>query len=126
MTRILASSPHFLVRDLATAGRYYEEKLGFKIAEYWGDPPVFAMPHRDGIIVMLNQVDGQEPKPNGQEGIWDAYFWCSDVEELYEEFRKTKADIMHRPEFRQRYRMREMAVRDLDGYMLVFAQRTET
>jgi predicted lactoylglutathione lyase len=125
MARILASSPHFLVRDLATAGRYYEEKLGFKIAEYWGDPPVFAMPNRDGIIVMLNQVDELELQPNGQNEIWDAYFWCSDVEELYAEFRETGADIMHRPEFRQRYRMREMAVRDLDGYMLVFAQRTE-
>ena len=51
MTKIISSSPHFLVRDVLSAGKYYEEKLGFTVPEYWGDPPGFAMSHRDRLSI---------------------------------------------------------------------------
>lgn len=120
--RINGSAPHFLVADVQAAGDYYEKKLGFTIPEYWGDPPRFAMPQRDGFIVMLNQVDRLEPKPHGKEQIWDAYFWCSGVDALYEELRERGAEFIHGPENRELYGMREIAVRDVDGHMLVFAE----
>ncbi|MDH3439730.1 MAG: hypothetical protein OEM63_03175, partial [Gammaproteobacteria bacterium] len=97
MSNIIASSPHFLVRDVMSAGKYYEEKLGFTVPEYWGDPPGFAMPHRDRFIVMLNQVDRLEPAPNGNEDIWDAYFWCTGVDDLFAEFEAAGARIEHGP-----------------------------
>lgn len=122
MATIQASAPHFLVRDVVAAGRYYEEKLGFRIPEYWGDPPRFAMPHRDAFIIMLNQVDRIPPRPCGAENIWDAYFWCRGLSDIYDEFKRSGADIVHGPEDRPSYSMREIAVRDLDGYMLVFAE----
>lgn len=125
MTKILASSAQFLVRDVVAAGRYYEDRLGFRIPEYWGDPPRFAMPHRDGIIVMLHQVDRLEPRPNGGDNVWDAYFWCSGISQLHKEFCAAGADIVHGPTDRNEYAMRELAVRDLDGYMLVFAENID-
>jgi catechol 2,3-dioxygenase-like lactoylglutathione lyase family enzyme len=121
-TKIQSSCPHFLVRDVVAAGQYYEDRLGFRIPEYWGDPPRFAMPHRDGFIVMLNQVEQLEPYPNGEHDVWDAYFWCAGVSDLYEELLAAGADVIHGPIDRDRYAMREFAVRDLDGYMLVFAE----
>ena len=125
MSEIIASSPHFLVRDVVSAGQYYEEKLGFSVPEYWGDPPAFAMPHRDRFIVMLNQVDRLQPAPNGNESIWDAYFWCTGVDALFAEFETAGALIEHGPENRAGYGMREIGVRNLDGYFLVFAEDIE-
>ena len=122
MPRIIQSSPHFLVRDVRQAGDYYEQKLGFTIPRYWGSPPVFAMPQRDGFIVMLNQVDRLTPRPNGKQELWDAYFWCTGVDQLFAAFQASGADILHGPENRPEYGQREIAVRDLDGYMLVFAE----
>ena len=122
MKKIVASSPHLLVKDVVVAGSYYEQKLGFTSAEYWGDPPTFAMLHRDNFIVMLNQVDRLPPNPNGREDVWDAYFWCTGVDELHEEFARSGARIYHEPVNREAYGMREMAVRDIDGYLLVFAE----
>ena len=124
MKKIVASSPHFLVEDVVAAGTYYKDKLGFTIPEYWGEPPTFAMPHRDNFIVMLNQVDRRSPHPNGKEEIWDAYFWCNGVDALFREFTESGANIFHEPIERELYGMREIAVRDLDGYMLVFAEDT--
>lgn len=125
MSRITGSAPHFLVRDVLRAGSYYEEKLGFTVPGYWGEPPVFAMPHRDHFIVMLNQVDRLTPRPAGKDQVWDAYFWCTGVDALYGEFRDAGADLVHGPEDREAYGMREIGVRDLDGYFLVFAEDIE-
>ena len=125
MSSIIGSAPHFLVRDVLRSGQYYEEKLGFTISRYWGEPPVFAMPHRDDFIVMLNQVDRLTPQPSGKEQVWDAYFWCTGVDELHREFRAAGADLIHGPEDREAYGMREIGVRDLDGYFLVFAEDIE-
>jgi hypothetical protein len=123
MVKIQASCPHFLVSNILAAGRYYEEKLGFTIPEYWGVPPVFAMPHRDGFVVMLNQAERLSPRPNGADEIWDAYFWCNGVDDLYKEFCAAGANIVHGPADREQYNMREIGVCDLDGYLLVFAEK---
>ena len=122
MTKIISSCPHFLVADVASALRYYESALGFSDANPFGDPPGFAMPRRDNHIVMLNLSEGYEIRPNGNHDLWDAYFWCTDVDALFEEFRSNAATIAHEPINRPLYGMREIAVKDLDGYMLVFAQ----
>jgi len=122
MKKIVGSSPHFLVRDIKAAGTYYQDKLGFTVPGYWGDPPTFAMPHRDNFIVMLNQVDRLTPAPNGNNDVWDAYFWCKGVDELYEEYLESGADIFHEPVNRDLYGNREIGVRDVDGYLLVFAE----
>lgn len=126
MKKISASSPYFLVRSVVDAGQYYEQKLGFKVPEYWGDPPNFAMPQRDNFRIMLDQVDRRPPNPNGKEGVWDAYFWCTGVDDFYEEFLESGAEIFHEPTNRALYGMREVAVRDLDGYLLVFAENIES
>ena len=119
MAKINASCPHFLVKDLNTALDYYVNVLGFERPPLWGEPPSFAMPNRDGFMVMLNQSD-EPPKPNGN-GFWDAYFWCDDVDSLHSEFAGRGALIEQGPVDRQLYGMREIEVRDIDGHVLAFA-----
>ncbi len=118
--RVKASAPHFFVRDLEASLRFYVDVLGFEAPEVWGEPPVFAMPHRDGFVVMLNQANPEYVRPNGAFGCWDAYFWCDDVDAFWEAI-KDNVDVVHGPEDRAGYGMREVGLRDIDGYMLVFA-----
>ena len=119
--KIQASSPHFFVSDLTRSVRFYVDVLGFDEPRLWGEPPCFAMPSRDGFIVMLNQADGKTPRPNGLSDCWDAYFWCDCIDQLHETLISHDADIVHGPEVREYYGMKEIGVRDPDGYMLVFA-----
>ncbi len=120
--KIVASSPHFFVTDLMKSVRFYVDVLGFDEPEIWGDPPCFAMPARDGFIVMLNQCEGHDPSPNGPRDCWDAYFWVDQIGDFLEIARDKGADIVHGLENRPFYGMREIGLRDPDGYMLVFAE----
>lgn len=123
--KLLSSAPHFFVSDLMKSVRYYVDVLGFDEPRLWGDPPAFAMPARDGFIVMLNQSHHDEPTPNGRFDHWDAYFWCQGVDAYHEQLVEKGADIVHGPEVRELYGMKEVGVRDPDGYMLVFAEDIE-
>ena len=51
----------------------------------------------------------------------DAYLWVGNVDALYAEFQASGADIIAPPVVRI-YGMREIEVRDLDGYVLCFGQ----
>ena len=119
MPKLTASCPHFLVSNLETALDYYVDVLGFERPPLWGEPPLFAMPSRDELIVMLNQVDRLSPQPNG-DGVWDAYFWCDDADELFSEVEQRGAVVEYAPIDRAEYGNREFAVRDPDGYVLAF------
>ena len=121
---IHASAPHFFVRDVHRSVRFYVDVLGFEEPKIWGDPPCFAMPRRDGFIVMLNQGDADFIRPNGAYDCWDAYFWCDDVDALWQDI-KDKVEVVHGPEDRDYYGMREIGIKDPDGDMLVFAHDLE-
>jgi uncharacterized glyoxalase superfamily protein PhnB len=61
-------------------------------------------------------------QPRGaREGSFDAYFWVRDANALFPEFKSKGADIAFEPIDRKLYGMREFAVRDLDGHVLIFA-----
>ena len=123
--KIHASSPYFFVSDIEKSVRFYVDILGFDQPKLWGDPPMFAMPSKDGFIVMLNQDESKVPHPNGRDKCWDAYFWCDAVDEFYQSIAEKGVDIVHGPEIREDYGMKEVGIRDLDGYMLVFAEDIE-
>jgi len=119
------SAPVLLVRDVVKAAAYYADALGFRSPRMWGDPPTFAIPQREGLSVMLNQVaPGDSFRPNGDyDGRFDAYFWVRDADALHDEFRANGARIVCAPED-QEYQMREFQVMDLDGHLLAFGHDT--
>ena len=114
-------SPILLVRDVLAAHEYFSSKLGFRSHRMWGDPPMFCIPERDGLSVMLNQVGaGDEFRPNASyDGRFDVYFWVHDADALFAEFTANRADIVCEPSD-EAYGMREFQVRDLDGHLLAF------
>ena len=124
MPRIGGIAPEFLVADVTKAAEHYRDKLGFRIVGYFfEDPPVFAMVGRDDRIIMLSLAQssrGGSNRSHKREAI-DAYLWVDDVDALYSELQQSGADIIMPPTLRI-YAMKEIEVRDLDGYVLCFGQ----
>lgn len=117
--RITDATPVLLVRDVVKAAAYYTEKFGFTVERFWGEPPMFTIARRDGVSIMLNQVNADDTfKPNGAyDGRFSVYIDVDDADALHAEIAAKGADIVCAPED-MLYMMREFQVRDLDGHLL--------
>jgi len=115
-----------LVRDVSEAAGYYADKLGFVAPEFWGEPPKFAIPQRDGQALMLARAnEGKLTHANSSDfSMFSAYFWARDVDALYEEFSASGAGITEEPTDHA-YGIREIYVRDLDGHLICFGSDIE-
>ena len=76
---------------VATAN-YYRDQLGFHYERFWNEPPSFCMVKRNGIVIMLAQLEAPGAiRPNRMvdpEGsAWDAYIWIDNADALYAEFK---------------------------------------
>jgi uncharacterized glyoxalase superfamily protein PhnB len=121
--KFIRVTPYFPVGDVEKAAHYYETVLGFQREYAAGKPLEFAILARDGQGIMLRSTT-MESKivPNEKQGgTWDAFFWVSDVQALYEELLSKNATLVYAP-IVQEYHMKEFAVRDLNGYVLGFGQ----
>lgn len=123
-TRMLVSCPFFLVADVRRAAEYYRDRLGFRIIGYFfEEPPVFAMVDRDRAEIHLSLATGGGGGSNRRwnETALDAYIRVEDVEGLYAELTARQADIVAPPVLRG-YGMKELEVRDADGYVICFGE----
>lgn len=122
--RLLGIAPYFLVRDVVTAAEYYRDALGFRIPRFFGEPPTFCMPERDGVVVMLSRTaDASIVRPNARargDDSWDAYVWVEDADALYAEVSARGARIAYPVCVQEEYGNREFAAYDLDGYLIAF------
>jgi uncharacterized glyoxalase superfamily protein PhnB len=123
-TRLLGIAPYFLVRDVEAAAAYYRDVLGFTVRRFFGEPPSFCMPQRDGVVVMLSQAkDASIIRPNATargDVSWDAYVWVEDADALFAEVSGRGARIAYPVCLQEEYGNREFAVTDLDGYRIAF------
>jgi catechol 2,3-dioxygenase-like lactoylglutathione lyase family enzyme len=123
MTRVV---PYFLVEDVFATAEFYRDVLGFTFDEFFGDPPSFTMVERDDVRIMFRQI---RPARAGvarsnrtvMDETFDAYLYVSNVDQLAAELTAKKADIVEGPVDRI-YDMRELLVRDCNGYVLAFGQ----
>jgi catechol 2,3-dioxygenase-like lactoylglutathione lyase family enzyme len=105
------------VSDLSASVEFYLKKLGFQLGFTWGgEPPTFA-----GVNLGKTQIFLQKgmPTPNPQTSA--VYFRVGDVDALYEFHRANGVEVAEEIGDRE-YELRDYAVKDLDGYMLVFGQ----
>jgi hypothetical protein len=105
---------------------FYRDVLGFTFDEFFGELPSFTIVKRDHVLIMFRQPRPAKPavaRPNRSvmDETFDAYIYLSDVDKLATELRAKKADIIEGPVNRI-YRMRELLVRDCNGYLLAFGQ----
>ena len=130
--RLRHVAPLFYVRDVVAATEYYVRALGFAQPPYWGDPPAFAMPERDGVTIMLKQAQSGDricsnnPEPDACGGPWDAYVWVDDARALHAEMVAAGAEVAYGPVLQREYGNWEFAVRDRDGYLIAFGSDAGT
>ena len=122
-------APYLIVNDVVTSANYYRDKLGFHYERFWSEPPSFCMVKRNGIVIMLAQLEetgvirpNRTVDPEG--GAWDAYIWIDDADALYEEF-KSKGVTIARGICDQFYGCRDFEIDDCNGYRLCFGQDLE-
>lgn len=104
-----------VVEDVARSLAYYRDKLGFEVHAYEKDPEIYAYASRERCNVHLAHG---HPHPNG---FFDVYVYVDDVDALHEELRGRGADILN-PPIKTEYGLREIRVRDPDGYVLAFGK----
>jgi catechol 2,3-dioxygenase-like lactoylglutathione lyase family enzyme len=102
-----------VVEDVARSLDYYRDKLGFDGRPYEKDPTNYGYASRERCNIHL--AHGR-PQPNG---FFDVYVYVDDVDGLYDELRGRGAEILNAP-VETEYGLREIRVRDPDGYVLAF------
>ena len=122
---ITGHAPFLLAPDVRAALEHYRDALGFEIRFYEHAPEDNGTATRDGCTIFFNR--GERAIPNSEVAppdLFDVYLWTDDVEALHEEFRSRGADVLHEPIDRP-WQMREIRVRDPNGYVLGFGQPLE-
>lgn len=103
------------VDDVPAAAEFYTQKLGFRLAFTWGDPPSMAGLNLGDVQIFLQKGT---PSPRG---IY-LHFVVGDADELYDFHRANGVEIVQEPGDRE-YGIRDYAVRDPHGYILEFGHR---
>jgi catechol 2,3-dioxygenase-like lactoylglutathione lyase family enzyme len=124
--RMTRSVSYFLVDDVFATAEFYRDVLGFTFDEFFGVPPSFVMVQRDDVNIMFRQVRPPKtpvarPNRTVMDETFDAYIYVSNVDQLAAELRAKRADIVEGPVDRI-YDMRELLVRDCNGYVIAFGQ----
>jgi uncharacterized glyoxalase superfamily protein PhnB len=124
-----STTPVFLVGDIATTLQWYRTNLQFEGRAIPDEPPhAFAIMEKDRVQIFLQQLAGyQKPDLYHQRdgGVWHAYVHTDGVRELYEAVSKRVDVVMVYELRRQEYGQIEFAIKDPNGYVLVFAQAAE-
>jgi catechol 2,3-dioxygenase-like lactoylglutathione lyase family enzyme len=116
-----------LVGDLARAFDYYTEKLGFEGHKWELNPRHYAYVSRGETYVHLACFGDVAARPNSDvvpPDMFDLYIYVDDVDALHDELRGRGADILNAP-VQTEYGLREIRVRDPDGYVLAFGKVPE-
>ena len=72
-------APYFIVDDVVDTANYYRDDLGFRYERFWSDPPAFCMVSRNGVIIMLAQVE-RSKGVNIARDICDQVYGCRDFD----------------------------------------------
>lgn len=117
-TGCMAIYPTLGVPNVSEAAEFYQEKLGFELSFLYGEPPTHGAVQLDKATVHFY---------NGQtqvEGFW-LYFQVENVDELFDWYAGNGIDLLDKPTT-QPWGMREINLRDLNGYRLRFGQSDMT
>jgi glyoxylase I family protein len=123
-------SPLLQIYDMPTSVRFYRDQLGFEVVSHspvlGQDSFHWVLLRLGGAELMLNTAyESNTERPSERDvsrtaahGDTVLYFGCPDVEAAYEELR-SKGVSVGKPAVAW-YGMKQMNVRDPDGYLLCF------
>jgi uncharacterized glyoxalase superfamily protein PhnB len=126
-------TPNLVIADMEKSVEFYRDVLGFSVSQTVPDkaPFIFAWMKRDDAEIFLNANMPPQPgepdlyagKPVGG-GTMSLYLVMEGIDDLYAKVQQQKVPIviaMHK----QFYGMKEFAIHDPDGYLLIFAEHAE-
>lgn len=120
---IMAAEPQLFVADIEKASRFYVQKLGFKLAFSYGEPPFYAQVFRDGGRLNLRKVDG--PVYDGgfrtrERDALSATLTLDDAKPLFLEFEGAGVTF-HQALRTEPWGARTFIVQDPDGNLIAFS-----
>jgi uncharacterized glyoxalase superfamily protein PhnB len=114
-------APQIIVEDVVATAEYYRDVLGFEINGFWADPPVYAIVSRGGVEIHFGKSEKSGSSNSVvRSGSFDLYVWVDDIEGLHKELMSASANVVEGP-VKRVYESTEVVVKDLNGYVLVFA-----
>jgi uncharacterized glyoxalase superfamily protein PhnB len=114
-------APQIVVEDVVATAEYYRDVLGFEINGFWADPPVYAIVSRGGVEIHFGKSEKNGSSNSVvRSGSFDLYVWVDDIKGLYKELMSASANVVEGP-VKRVYESTEVVVKDLNGYVLVFA-----
>jgi catechol 2,3-dioxygenase-like lactoylglutathione lyase family enzyme len=120
--RLTGVTPRLPVADLGRTVAFYTRVLGFQVSVLWpADRPTFVMLDRDSVSLGFFTPDALRGAVT--IGTADLYIATEDVRALHSAV-KDLLPIEWGPEV-YFYGRREFAVRDPDGYLLIFTEPTD-
>jgi uncharacterized glyoxalase superfamily protein PhnB len=124
--RLRVATPVFLVADIASTMRWYQNVLGFRADPFPPRAPhTFCILSKDDVDIFLQQLDGYErPDVYARRpgGVWSVYLRCDDVQGWFDRLRNHPEITIVQPLRHQPYGQSEFEIRDPNGYVLVIAQ----
>jgi catechol 2,3-dioxygenase-like lactoylglutathione lyase family enzyme len=123
MSVIMAAEPQLFVSDIDTACRFYVQKLGFKIAFTYGEPPFYAQVFRDGARLNLRKVEGpvfDSAFRTRERDPLSATLTLDDAKPLFLEFQNAGVTF-RQPLKTEPWGARTFIVEDPDGNLICFA-----
>jgi uncharacterized glyoxalase superfamily protein PhnB len=122
---ITAAEPQLFVADVKASCDYFSQKLGFKIAFVYGDPPFYGQVMRDGARLNLRCVGAPivDTALRDREELLSATMTVettAEIKQLFLEF-QTIGVRFHQTLKQQPWGPRNFIVKDPDGNLLLFA-----
>jgi uncharacterized glyoxalase superfamily protein PhnB len=130
MPRLTSLRTMLAANDLNETIAFYRDRLGFECTSSWGhdmSQPTWCNLSRDGISIMFSKAEDAHTHDDGSSheaeipGMTGSiYFNVDDVDGLFESLRPTVDQFEWEPTSWD-HGMRDIGVRDPNGYLLVFA-----
>src|SRR5579871_4862065 len=93
--KLIGIAPQLIVKDVVVTAEFYVNILGFKLIDYFLDPPVYAMVERDGMQIHFGKADADIIKTNEQfrKTGYDFIIWVPEIDSFYDEVKSNGAEI---------------------------------
>ena len=126
---ITAAEPQLFVADIKASCDFFADKLGFKVAFTYGEPPFYAQVVRDAARINLRCVAGPpiDPELRDREELLAASLTVATAEEIKQLFLayQSAGATFFQTLRREPWGARDFIVKDPDGNLLLFAGPAE-
>lgn len=118
--KLIGIAPQLIVNNVVNTAEYYRDVLGFRIINFAGEPPVYAMVERDGFQIHFSGTAKTTITPNHRlkKDSVDFILWVPEIDSFYEEVKSRNAEIVQQIVKRE-YGSREFIISDSDGHTIL-------